>query len=62
MKAIIRIIYHISPYFRYNLLIVCGGNGCKHIIKDNVELRGDVPSVKGKNETHRGIVKTYEPN
>ena len=54
--------YHGSPYFRYNLLIVCGGNVCKHVIKDRMEMRGYGPSMKVKDETHHGIVKTAEPN
>ena len=60
MKAIIRISYHVSPDFRYNLLIVCGGNGCKHIIKYNMELRGYGTSMKVKYETHHGRVKMAE--
>ena len=48
-------------YFRYNLLILCGGNGCKHAIKDNAELRGYGQSMKGKDETHHVGAKIAEP-
>ena len=61
MKASIRIIYHVSLYFSYNLLIVFGGSGCKHVIKDNVELRGYGPIMNIKDETHHGIVKKAKP-
>ena len=61
MKSSIRISYHVSPDVRYNLLSVCGGNGCKPVIKYNVELRGYRPSMKVKNETHYGRVNTAEP-
>ena len=56
MKESIRISYRVGPDFRYNLLIVCGGNGCKPVIKDNVEMRGDGLSMKFKYETHHGRV------
>ena len=54
MKAIIRISYHVSTDFRYNLLIVCRVNGCKHVIKENVELGGYGPSMKVKDDTNHG--------
>ena len=47
--------------FRYNIIIVCGDNTCKHFLKDNVELRGDGLIMKVKDEIHHGIVKTDEP-
>ena len=40
---------------------MCIGNGCKHVIKDNVELRGYGPSMKVKDEAHRVRVNTAEP-
>ena len=61
MKAMIRISYRVSPDFSYNLIIVCGGNGCKRVIKYNVEMRGYGPSMKVKDDTHHGRVKTSEP-
>ena len=60
MKESIRISYRVGPDFRYNLLIVCGGNGCKRVTKDNVELRGYGPSMKTKDYTHHGRVRTSE--
>ena len=53
--------YHIILYFRYNLLIVFGGNGCKNAIKDNVELKGYGKIMKVKDNNHHGRVKTTEP-
>ena len=53
--------YHISPYFRYNLLIVCGGKDCKNVIKDNVELMGYGNSMKVKDEIQHGRVNIAEP-
>ena len=38
--------------------VVYGCNSCKHIIKDNVELRGDGLIMKVKYENHYGRVKT----
>ena len=61
MKSSISISYHFSPYFRYNLLIVCGGNSFKHVIKYNKELRGDGPSMKVKYDIHNGRVEMPEP-
>ena len=60
MKASIRIRYHVSTDFRYNLLIVCRVNGCKNVIKDNVELRGYGLSMKVKDDTHHVRVKMDE--
>ena len=61
MKARIIISYHVSLYFRYNPIIVCGGNGCKNFIKYNVVLMGYVPSMKVKYDTQHGRVNTAEP-
>ena len=61
MKTIIRISYHVCPYFRYILLIVCGGNSCNHVIKENAELSGYGPIMKSKDETHHVRVKIAEP-
>ena len=38
-----------------------GGNGCKHVIKGNVELRGYGPSMKVKGENHHVRVNMAEP-
>ena len=61
MKAMIRISYRVSPDFSYNLIIVCGGNGCKRVIKYNVEMRGYGPSMKVKGENHHVRVNMAEP-
>ena len=61
MKASIRIRYHVSTDFRYNLLIVCRVNGCKNVIKDNVELMGYGNSMKVKDEIQHGRVNIAEP-
>ena len=61
MKERIRISYHVTPDFSHNLLIVCKGNGCKHVTKYNTELRRYGLSIKVKDDTHYGRLKTAEP-
>ena len=61
MKSSIRISDHVSPDFRYNLLMVCGDNGCKIFIKDNLEMRVNGPSVNVKDNTQHVRLKMDQP-
>ena len=60
MKEKIRISYNVHLYFRHNILIVYGGNGFKHVIRENMELRGYGLSMKVKADTHHVRVKMTE--